>query len=895
MPLRTILLVLLLFTCAVAGAAHSFADGISPAFSPFWQQQRDAQDEIGQDEVGRDLYMPRRPAEPYPYQTPGQPVTAPRFEAQRFAAPPPEQPAKKSALEKFYSERIVDELEQFGYDMFGVPKYETRQRLDSLSENNPSPRNGKPEETIVQTPMGAVQDDFVLSSGDQLEVIFTGQRTERNYYTIDNRGTLIIPDFPPIPAAGRSIGQLRVSLETAARNLHNTQAYVSLSNVRQIGVLVVGHVKRPGRQNLTVFHTVLDALMLAGGVEKTGSLRQIKLVRNGRSTIIDLYALLMHGATNMDLQLRDGDRIMVPSIGPTVAVAGEAKRPGIYEITTTMPEMRYDPRAASEKLSLNDMLDFSGGVLAPGQNRFIKLDLTDDGRETVDETHDPFAPEFGDGSILMISKGKEKRAGTVELTGHTRKAGIHALDEAKTLRQLIDSDQVLGPDAYPLVGVIERWDGDQLTGRLIGYPLRLVLKGKFDMPLKDGDVVHIFSQEQMVALSEEVLTENNGGDVRKKRKERREKAEQRRRLAGEGSTDEEETPEPDYIENEAINDFLKERSAFIRGAVRHPGAYPVAEGTTLDSLLAVAGGLALEANTHNIEVTSVLSSGGTANTGQPRREQIDMASLNLADVAIQAGDAVRVNQKFKKVEDNSVLIIGEVKNPGRYDLLPGDKLSDLLERAGNMTDQAYPAGAIFSRESERRAEEARFKSQARELERAIALALNQDEKKVDNAKLMEARTLAKELRHAEGVGRITVEANPAVLKTQPELDLLLEPGDRIYIPRRSLTVRVSGEVLSPASLQFRKTKNAMDYINEAGGFSFNADKDRTFVLYPDGSAQPLQVSSWNYNPAFIPPGSTIIIPNDPKPFDFIESAKDISQILSNLAITSIFIDDIRDN
>jgi len=67
------------------------------------------------------------------------------------------------------------------------------------------------------------------------------------------------------------------------------------------------------------------------------------------------------------------------------------------------------------------------------------------------------------------------------------------------------------------------------------------------------------------------------------------------------------------------------------------------------------------------------------------------------------------------------------------------------------------------------------------------------------------------------------------------------------------------------------------------------------VLYPDGSAQPLQVSSWNYRPTFIPPGSTIVVPRDPKPFDFIESAKDISQILSNLAVTGIFLDDVRDD
>lgn len=108
-------------------------------------------------------------------------------------------------------------------------------------------------------------------------------------------------------------------------------------------------------------------------------------------------------------------------------------------------------------------------------------------------------------------------------------------------------------------------------------------------------------------------------------------------------------------------------------------------------------------------------------------------------------------------------------------------------------------------------------------------------------------------------------------------------------------MRVNGEVLSPANLQFRKNKSPRDYIMEAGGFTYNADKDRAFVLYPDGSAQPLLVNTWNHKATFIPPGSTIVVPRDPKPFDFMQSAKDISQILSNLAVTGIFLDDIRDD
>lgn len=397
-----------------------------------------------------------------------------------------------------YSQRIVDELNQFGYTLFGIPDEQALSALSAVAKNSPS------------IPSGAVQDDFVLGEGEELEITFSGQRTDRGAYKVNSEGLLIISDFPPIPAAGRTIGQVRISLETAAKQLHNTDVYISLASVRQIGILVVGHVKRPGRQTLTVFHTVLDALMEAGGIDKAGSLRQIKLVRNGRSTFIDLYGLLMHGATNMDLQLRDGDRLIIPPLGPTVAIAGEVKRPGIYEILPRSTRMIRSREDASERLSLNEMLTFAGGILTPGNIRYLKLAATQDGQEQVKEVTESLKPEFSDGAILMISKGQDLRTAAIELEGHTLRPGIHALSENKNLSQLLSGPEILGPDIYPLIGVIERWDEAELTHKLIDFPLKLVLNGKFDRALQDGDVVHLFSNAQIQSLAFPTLQRDQG-------------------------------------------------------------------------------------------------------------------------------------------------------------------------------------------------------------------------------------------------------------------------------------------------------------------------------------------------------------------------------------------------
>ena len=303
----------------------------------------------------------------------------------------------------------------------------------------------------------------------------------------------------------------------------------------------------------------------------------------------------------------------------------------------------------------------------------------------------------------------------------------------------------------------------------------------------------------------------------------------------------------------------------------------------------MAGGLSRDADQGNIEITAT-----TPEAEDLQRRRIDLRGDDPKHVMIKSGDAVRVMQLHKKMQTQGVLIIGEVKNPGRYDVLPEDKISDLIQRAGGLTPQAYPAGAVFSREAERRAEEARYRAGAQDIERSLAGALQREKNVPDAAQIESARALAAELGRAKGLGRITVEADPQILAMKPELDMYLEDGDRFYIPKRPLTVRVSGEVLSPASLQFRQGKAPLDYIHEAGGFTYHADKGRTFVLYPDGSAQPLRVNTWNHTPVKIPPGASIIVPRDPKPFDFIESARDITQILSNLAVTSILVDDLQD-
>ncbi len=734
-----------------------------------------------------------------------------------------------SRIESFYAERIVDELQQYGYEVF-----------------QSTVRNHTQDGAMPIVSGGVSQDSLIIGVGDTLDIILRGQINERQDYTISPQGLLILDQFPPISVVGLTLKQLQEKLRLEARRIVNTDVFVTLKTVRQVSVTVTGHVERPGRHVLTATHTIMDVLHKAGGVKKTGTLRNIKLIRDGEMKHIDLYMLLQNGTSRVDLPLREGDKIIVPSIGATLAISGDVKNPAIYEILSRQKH--------AQKYSLAALFALSGGVISPSQYRFIKLFLDADGQEITEEiignARDISKRQFGDGSILIVSRRLQTRKGAIEIEGNGTRKGVHDLKKAKTLAELLPDRSNFGSDIYPLIGLIERWNNKTLAPEYISFsPLQIVNKNT-DAPLQQKDIIHLFSRKDIAML-----------DV--------------------DSSENEQTPK-----TQLINTILKEHAVYIRGAVRQDGAYPIYEGTALEDILSVAGGYMLDADRDKIEVTE-------NRNGHIYRQNVSLNDASNKEIFLQAGDTIRVGTKLKTLAENSVYLYGEILSSGQYNLMSGDTLLSLIERAGGLTEQAYPEGSIFSRKSERIREESRFKSQANALELKLSTMLESEEKpNQDQIKTVE--NLIDDLRHARAVGRITIEADPEILIREPELDILLEHGDKIYIPKRPLTIRVAGEVLSPSALQFRSKKDASEYISEAGGFSYHADKDRSFVILPDGSAQPLRVNYWNHQASFIPPGSTIIVPRDPKPFDFVEVTKDITQIIANLAVTAVLADDLRD-
>jgi len=298
-------------------------------------------------------------------------------------------------------------------------------------------------------------------------------------------------------------------------------------------------------------------------------------------------------------------------------------------------------------------------------------------------------------------------------------------------------------------------------------------------------------------------------------------------------------------------------------------------------LLATAGGPLPNADLGNIEITHNRTGPGS---GQliTARTVVDL-NVDRADrETVAPGGTVRVHFLRSDQEPGGILLTGEFEQPGLYSIQKGETLAAVIDRAGGLNAYAFPYGAVMTRLSVKYEQEEGFRRAAREINSALASAAVKNDLSAEAA--IAVKELASELSMIEAAGRLVVEADPAVLRARPELNLVLEPGDRLHVPKRPQYVVVSGEVLNPGAMQFEAGKNVKQFLREAGGLSKTADDGRVFLVYPNGVAKPISLAPWSFKAAAVPPGSTIVVPKDLSPFTTLEIIRDITGIFAQLAL-----------
>ena len=333
--------------------------------------------------------------------------------------------------------------------------------------------------------------------------------------------------------------------------------------------------------------------------------------------------------------------------------------------------------------------------------------------------------------------------------------------------------------------------------------------------------------------------------------------------------------------------FVIDHAMTVQGEVQVPGVYPLVPMAPLASLVAEVGGLSRDADTADIEITHFADERQQP-VGPGAHHHIDSRHTPLQQATVSPGDNVRFNPTFSGRDVGPVAIRGEVKRPGFYNIYRGESLSALIERAGGLTEEAYPLGAVFTRQSLKEQERRSNELAAERFQGALGTAALSANGSTDNrgSVLASLQILVDGIRNAPVLGRLAVESDPTILQVRPDVDTVLEAGDDVFVPKRPNTISVMGEVLNPGSIAFNVADDPSAYIAKAGGFTQSADDSRVFVVLPNGQARPAKVSSWNLVATPIPPGSIIVVPRDAMPFNGWGFTKDLFGIASNAAISA---------
>jgi len=339
---------------------------------------------------------------------------------------------------------------------------------------------------------------------------------------------------------------------------------------------------------------------------------------------------------------------------------------------------------------------------------------------------------------------------------------------------------------------------------------------------------------------------------------------------------------------EKLIDQLKIQSSFdqrqqtvqIYGSVRFPGEYPLAsDNMSARDLINLAGGLTESALGSGAEITRYDLD--EARTRVVLHMDVDLESENPQLIA---GDTLRVKQIPLWQQRESVEIVGEVIFPGIYDILPGETIYDVIQRAGGLTPQAYPEGAKFSREELRALEQERLENLKVKVQSDIAAANLEQSTTAKDIDQAQTASIINNIDRTAALGRMVIDL-PSILKRPKKFDFKLTDGDKLEIPRFKPSVTVVGEIQHPTSHFYNDKLGVNDYIDMSGGTKQNADKKRIYVVKANGRVYTPSNSAWFKSSAKnLEPGDTIIVPIDTDKVDALTMWGSITEIMYQAAL-----------
>jgi polysaccharide export outer membrane protein len=656
---------------------------------------------------------------------------------------------------------------------------------------------------------GPVDANYRLGPGDKLVLILTGDVEVSYSLDVTREGFVVIPTVGQVYVANLTLGQLdqllgsrlsRFYSGVRSNNQGSTRYSVSVARLRANQVYVVGDVQRPGSYTISSAGTALTALYAAGGPTINGSLRRVEIRRGGRTVdSLDVYDYLVRGDASHDVRLETGDVIFVTVHGPRVRIVGEISRPATYELKPreTLADLVRNAGGFNATASRQRVL--IERIVAPDQRREPGRD-----RITIEIAADVLLAGTGaavplqNGDVVRVFPISERVRNRIIVAGNVNQPGAQGLTPGMKLS-----------DALRKVGLkSDTYLGEVLVTRLRSDSTRVQLRAALadttgrvinDLPLQEDDEITVYS----------------------------------------------------------LTTFRPDRYVAIGGAVKDGGRFPFREGMTLRDLVLLANGVQESAWLKEAEIARLPMSRDSGRTAMTVRVPLDSTYLfergpngeylgppgpptsagGAPEVLLKPYDNVLILRQPNWELQRTVTIQGEVRFPGSYALKnKTERLSDLVVRAGGLTDEAYADGIVFARGQ-------------------------------------------------LGLGRVGIELSTALKNYESSDNLILRDGDNITIPPYNSVVTIRGAVNQPTNVAYVRGRGIDYYVGAAGGPTRTGDEDRAYVVQPSGKLE--SVRHRFLLPSSMPqprPGAVVTVPEkDPADKkDYIAMAAQIGQIAAGL-------------
>lgn len=604
----------------------------------------------------------------------------------------------------------------------------------------------------IQTPK-----HYELSIGDEIIINIWGHSIADYQLTVDRNGQIQIPKIGPVYLLGKTFDQVSKLIRRRLIAIYadmggsnpNTFAQVNMGRLRSIQISIVGDAEIPGTYTLPATAAVFNALYLSGGPSEYGSFRNIQIHRNNELyKTIDVYDFLLRADQSNNVILKNGDVIFIPIATKRVLVSGEFKRKAFFELN---PDE-----------TLNDLLYFTGGFTDAAYTLNLKIfRKTQAGMEMIDVPQSEYTNiPISNGDNIHAEAIRNDFNNLITIAGSVYRPGKYQWQENLMLSELILKADGIVPSAQIEMGHLTRVNIDS-TLSLISFNVKEVLIGVNDFALQKKDSIMIKSHfELRDAL---IIT--------------------------------------------------------VDGRVREEGNFGFLENMSVLDAIYLAGGFKEDADTNFVQISRRLSPEDQAVMSDKLLEVFSIpisrtlkANDSGSGFELKPFDHISIRKAPGAVDHGLVQINGEVVYEGYYAIQnKKDKISDLVEWSGGLSNEAY----------------------------------------------VEAATLTKVDAGSVGIDLQKILDNP-----NSRFDLKLSPGDVLTIPEKPETVNVFGEVQNPFAMVYEPNRSIKYYIQKSGGWGDRPYKRRVYVTYPDGSsASTKNFIAWRYPK--VKPGAKIYVPKKP--------------------------------